>query len=217
MRELCEKQGVIGRFAPVQHIYSIDESFLSLRHCHQAIPCLRTHGALIRRAVWKECRLPVCVGMGETLTLAKLANHAAKKIEGYQGVCILNNETARQQVLKSVDVSEVWGIGRRLSAKLKVMKVHTAWDLSRLESAVAQRQFNVDVERAVRELNGQVCKSWDQIRADKKQIFSTRSVGERIVDLHSLQQALSKHAAIAAYKARQQHSLCKVFCSQLSL
>ncbi|WP_153448282.1 Y-family DNA polymerase [Vibrio algicola] len=230
VRELCEKQGVIalssnyelyadlsakmmaviGRFAPVQHIYSIDESFLSLRHCHQAIPCLRTHGALIRRAVWKECRLPVCVGMGETLTLAKLANHAAKKIEGYQGVCILNNETARQQVLKSVDVSEVWGIGRRLSAKLKVMKVHTAWDLSRLEPAVAQRQFNVEVERTVRELNGQVCKSWDQIRADKKQIFSTRSVGERIVDLHSLQQALSKHTAIAAYKARQQHSLCKV-------
>ncbi|WP_153446849.1 Y-family DNA polymerase [Vibrio algicola] len=198
VRELCEKQGVIalssnyelyadlsakmmaviGRFAPVQHIYSIDESFLSLRHCHQAIPCLLTHGALIRRAVWKECRLPVCVGMGETLTLAKLANHAAKKIEGYQGVCILNNETARQQVLKSVDVSEVWGIGRRLSAKLKVMKVHTAWDLSRLEPAVAQRQFNVEVER--------------------------------IVYLHSLQQALSKHTAIAAYKARQQHSLCKV-------
>jgi DNA polymerase V len=69
---------VIGRFAPEQHVYSIDESFLSFKHCYPAIQCLRTQGQLIRRAVWKEVRLPVCVGMGTTLTLAKAANHAAK-------------------------------------------------------------------------------------------------------------------------------------------
>lgn len=165
---------------------------------------------MIRRAVWKECRLPVCVGMGKTLTLAKLANHAAKKIEGYQGVCVLDNEVERQRVLKSVDVADVWGIGRRLSAKLKVMKVQTAWDLSRLDPAMAQRQFSIEMERTVRELNGQVCKQWDGVRADKKQIFSTRSLGERITELPLLQQAISKHVAIAAYKARKQHSMCKV-------
>ncbi len=68
---------VIGRFAPEQHIYSIDESFLSFKRSFPAIPCLRSHANQLRKAVWKECRLPVCVGMGTTLTLAKVANHAA--------------------------------------------------------------------------------------------------------------------------------------------
>ncbi|WP_462055522.1 Y-family DNA polymerase, partial [Vibrio cholerae] len=67
---------VIGRFAPEQHIYSIDESFLSFEHSFPAIPSFKEHGMKLRRAVWRECRLPVCVGFGQTLTLAKVANHA---------------------------------------------------------------------------------------------------------------------------------------------
>ncbi len=62
----------------------------------------------------------------------------------------------------------------------------------------------------MRELNGQKCKGWDTARADKKQIFSTRSAGQRITDLESLQQALCKHANIASFKARKQKSLCRV-------
>ncbi|MBF4386299.1 DNA polymerase V subunit UmuC, partial [Vibrio anguillarum] len=55
---------VIGRFAPEQHIYSIDESFLSFERSYPAIKCFRAQGILLRRAVWRECRLPVCVGFG---------------------------------------------------------------------------------------------------------------------------------------------------------
>jgi len=132
VKKLCERKGVvalssnyelyadlsakmmqvIGRFAPEQHIYSIDESFLSFKQTYPAIPCLRSHGATIRRAVWKECRLPVCVGIGPTLTLAKIANQAAKNIRGYNGVCVLDNEPERLKVLAQMDVSDVWGIGR---------------------------------------------------------------------------------------------------------
>jgi DNA polymerase V len=201
---------VIGRFAPEQHIYSIDESFLSFHRCFPAIPDLRAHGAALRRAVWKECRLPVCVGISSTLTLAKVANHAAKKIEGYQGVCLINSEADRIAILKQLDAGDVWGIGRKLSQKLAFIGIHSAYDLARYPPALARKEFNVEVERTVRELNGQACKGWDAARADKKQIFSTRSVGTRITDLTTLQQALSKHAGIAALKARQQRSLCKV-------
>lgn len=201
---------VIGRFAPEQHIYSIDESFLSFHRCFPAIPDLRAHGAALRRAVWKECRLPVCVGIGSTLTLAKVANHAAKKIEGYQGVCLINSEADRIAILKQLDAGDVWGIGRKLSQKLAFLGIHSAYDLARYPPALARKEFNVEVERTVRELNGQASKGWDVARADKKQIFSTRSVGTRITELGTLQQALSKHAGIAALKARQQRSLCKV-------
>lgn len=206
----AKMMAVIGRFAPSQHVYSIDESFLSFQHCAKAIPCLREHGLVIRKSVWKECRLPVCVGMGSTLTLAKLANHAAKKVQGYRGVCVIDSEAERVALLKCIPVSEVWGIGRKLTAKLSLMGVKTAFDLACRDPHMAQRQFSVELERTIRELNGQRCKTWDEARADKQQIFSTRSVGRRIESLEELQQALSKHVGIAAMKARQQGSLCRV-------
>ena len=145
-----------------------------------------------------------------TLTLAKLANYAAKKIEGYQGVCVLDSDIERINILKHIPVSEVWGIGRRLTTKLNVMGIKSAYDLACFDPMKAQQFFNVELERTVRELNGQACKQWDAIRADKKQIFSTRSVGTRITDLETLQQALSKHVGIVSAKARKQQSLCKV-------
>ena len=40
------------------------------------------------------------------------------------------------------------------------------------------------------------------------QIYSTRSVGDRITDKQSLHQALAKHASIAAAKLRKQGSVC---------
>lgn len=200
---------IIGRFAPEQHIYSIDESFLSFKHCHSSIPCLKTHGLRIRQTVWKEARLPVCVGIGATLTLAKIANHAAKKLPGYHGVCLIDNDPQRIEILKQLSVGDVWGIGRRLSKKLASMGIQTAYDLAQMPASLARKQFSIEIERTVRELNGTACKQWDHTRADKQQIFSTRSVGERIMDFDSLLQALSKHVGIAAAKARAQGSCCK--------
>ncbi len=200
---------IIGRFAPEQHIYSIDEAFLSLQKSQLSISGLETHGRLIRKTVWKETRLPVCVGMGATLTLAKLANHHAKKHRQAQGVYVLDGKQKITAVLKSTAIDDVWGIGRKLAAKLKLMKVFTAYDLAIMPAKLARKQFSVEVERTIYELNGVVCKQWDNVRADKKQIYSTRSTGQRITKLNELRQALSKHVGIAAAKARAQNSGCK--------
>ncbi len=230
MKALCEQRGVIalssnyelygdlsskmmeviGRFAPEQHIYSIDESFLSFERTALAIPCLREHGQTLRKSVWRECRLPVCVGIGPTLTLAKIANHAAKKIAGFDGVCVLDTLVERERVLAQLSVSDVWGVGKRLTTHLKHLGITTALQLAKYPAPLARKVFNVELERTVRELNGQVCKQWDEARADKKQIFSTRSFGERIEDETLLRQALCHHAGIASRKARKQQSLCKV-------
>ncbi|ANZ13254.1 TPA: Y-family DNA polymerase [Vibrio parahaemolyticus] len=207
---------VIGRYAPEQKIYSIDEIFLSFERCSKAIPNFEQHGIMIRKAVWKECRLPVCVGFGRTLTLSKLANHAAKRIPSFQGVCVIDSEQVRTEILSNTRVGDVWGIGSKTEKKLSFMGISTALQLANYPAALIRKEFNVDVERVVRELNGQKCKSWELGRADKKQIFSTRSVGKRITDVESLKQALSQHAHIASRKARKQKSLCRVmmcFCS----
>lgn len=228
VKALCEQKGIvalssnyelyadlshkmhstIARFAPQQHIYSIDEAFLSFERAYPAIPCLSNHLASLRQTVWKECRLPVAAGAGPTLTLAKIANHAAKKL-GYNGVCVLEEPEKINSVLKQLPVSAVWGIGRQLSSRMLTMGINTAFDLASFPLDKIQRNFNIDVERTVRELRGQSCLHWDEVRPNKKQIYSTRSVGQRITDLNSLEQALTKHVGIAAQKARQQGSLVK--------
>lgn len=200
---------VVGRFAPEQFVYSIDESFLSFNRTNLAIGSLHSQGKLIRKAVWQEVRLPVCVGFGSTLTLAKAANHMAKKVPGCHGVCVIDNENDRIAILQSMGVGDVWGVGRKTSKRLESIGIHTAYDLAIMPASLARLQFSIDIERTVRELNGQACKEWDQCVADKKQIFSTRSVGERITDYDLLLQALSMHVSIAAAKARKQGSSCK--------
>lgn len=199
---------VIGRFAPEQHIYSIDESFLSFNHCEQTIADLTLHGQRIRQAVWKETRLPVCVGIGRTLTLAKLANHVAKKWPGFNGVCLLNEDHFIHKVLAQLSPVDVWGIGRKTAQKLKQNGIVTALQLSQTKLCHLPPGFGVQVERTIKELNGEVCIRWDGVRANKLQIFSTRSLGKRITEIDALEQALAKHAGIATVKAREQKSLC---------
>lgn len=72
-----------------------------------------------------------------------------------------------------------------------------------------RKQFSVLTERTVNELNGLSCLTWDDVKEPKQEIFSTHSFGQRIVDIHSLQSALTTHGSIVAKKVKQQSSLIK--------
>ena len=200
---------VINRFCDDHYVYSIDESFLRFTGFSKIINDWTDYGHTIRRAVWRETGLPVGVGFGTTPTLAKAANHAAKKLSGYNGVAVINDDISRQEVLMRMDVTDVWGIGSRLGKKLKVMGIKSAWDLANQNPKEMRRMFSVVVERTVSELNGIVCLSWDEVKQNKKEIYSTRSFGERVSELNTLKSALVTHAAIVGRKLRKQQSLAK--------
>lgn len=200
---------VIARYCDNQHIYSIDESFLLFKNYDGLIKDWHKYGHEIRRAVWKETKLPVGVGFGTTLTLAKAANHAAKKLSGYNGVAVIDSVQSSKAILERMAVNDVWGIGRKISKRLKQQDIHTAYQLSTQSPKNIRKQFSVVTERTVNELKGVNCLSWDEVRENKQEIFSTRSFGQRIVDIYSLQSALTTHGAIVAKKVRQQGSLIK--------
>lgn len=200
---------VINRFCDDHYVYSIDESFLRFTGFSKIINNWADYGHTIRRAVWRETGLPVGVGFGITPTLAKAANHAAKKLSGYNGVAVINDEKSRKEILMRMDATDVWGIGSRLGKRLKLMAINTAWDLACQNPKAMRRMFSVVVERTVSELNGIACLSWDEVKQDKKEIYSTRSFGERVTDLTTLKSALVTHAAIVGRKLRRQQSLTK--------
>jgi len=205
----AKMMNVIGRFCDTQYIYSIDESFLHFNGYTPLIQNWHEYGHTIRRTVWRETKLPVGVGFGPTPTLAKAANHAAKKLSGFDGVAVINNEQSRQTILQRMSCADVWGIGKRLAKKLNIMNIHTAWDLAQQNPKTMRRAFSVVVERTVSELNGVACLTWDDVRQDKREIYSTRSFGERISEPTALKTALINHVTTVASKLRGQRSLAK--------
>lgn len=204
-----QMMNVISRFCDNQYIYSIDESFLYFDHYTSYITNWHEYGHQIRRAVWKETRLPVGVGFGETATLSKAANHAAKKLSGYNGVAVINSEIHREEILNRMNVEEVWGIGRKIATRLKLEGINTAKQLSQQSPADIRKKFSVVTQRTVNELNGISCMSWSNIQSPKQEVFSTRSFGQRITTKNELRAALVIHAAIVGKKIRRQSSLVK--------
>ncbi|MEP0356486.1 Y-family DNA polymerase [Paraglaciecola sp.] len=197
-----------ARFAPDINIYSIDECFLYYgKQSSAPQKGWQALGMQIRKAVWREVRLPICVGIGPTPTLAKVANHAAKKVEGFTGVAVLDTKEVQKKVLSKMAVTDVWGIGNRLGKRLNTLGVNTAWELANRDPTQIRKEFSILVENTVRELNGEVRHNWDTVRAAKKEIYSTRSFGERITDLEELRSALASHAEVVATKLRKQKSL----------
>lgn len=200
---------VISRYCDNQHIYSIDESFLYFDNFHKAINNWYDYGHQIRKAIWKETRLPVGVGFGITATLAKAANHASKKLSGFNGVAIINTKESAVPILQRMNTSDVWGIGKQITKKLATQNIHTAFDLAQQSPKDIRQQFSVVTERTVNELNGIRCLSWDEVKEPKQAIFSTRSFGQRISNTHLLHAALASHASIVAKKLRMQSSQVK--------
>ncbi|MCF2827094.1 MULTISPECIES: Y-family DNA polymerase [unclassified Pseudoalteromonas] len=208
--DLSDKMmAVIGQFCDQHYVYSIDEAFLKFDGYSSIVNNWYDYGQLIRRTVWQSTKLPVGVGFGPTPTLAKAANHAAKKFAGATGVAVIHNEQSRKTILSRMATGDVWGIGKRLSKKLSMMGIETALDLAKQSPKHMRKQFSVVLERTIEELNGNTCLSWDEVKQRKKEIYSTRSFGERVTTPAALKASLITHCSVVTKKLRQQQSLAK--------
>ncbi len=148
--DLSERMmNVIGRFCDNQYVYSIDESFLYFKNFNSLIKDWHKYGHDIRRTVWRETRLPVGVWFGTTPTLAKAANHAAKKLDGYNGVAVINDDRSRKEILEKMSLTDVWGIGSKLGKRLSILGIKNASELANQSSKVIRSQFSVVVEKTV--------------------------------------------------------------------
>lgn len=197
---------VIGQFSPRYEIYSIDECFLDLNGFETKD--LTEYGQQIRSRVLQWVGLPVCVGIGQTKTLAKLANHLAKKHAQLKGVCDLTRmpDDERTSWLQSTAVEDIWGVGRRLTPKLQALGIHTARDLQNASAGRIRQHFGVVLERTVRELNNQPCLELETQPPPKQQIVVSRSFGERVTRYEDLLSAVVTHTERAGEKLRRQQS-----------
>ena len=199
----------LEEICPRVEVYSIDEAFCDLsgvRNCRN----LKEFGREIRDVLLQRTHLTVGVGIAQTKTLAKLANHAAKKwpLES-GGVVDLSGRERQRQLMAAFPVSEVWGIGRRISKKLDAMGIKTTLQLADADIRFIRKHFTVVLERTVRELRGESCLGFEEFAPTKQEIICSRSFGERLTEYEHMRQAICSYAARAAEKLRAEHQYCR--------
>jgi len=199
---------VLEEMAPAVEIYSIDEAFMNLQGVSNCKD-LEEFGREVRAKVLQWTGLTVGVGIGPTKTLAKLANHAAKKWTKTGGVVDLSLLARQRKLLALVEVGDVWGVGRRISKKLNDMGITTALQLADAPTGLIRKHFNVVLERTVRELRGEPCLELEEFAPTKQQIVCSRSFGDRVTEYELMREAICSHAVRAAEKLRGERQYCR--------
>ncbi|ALO66209.1 DNA polymerase [Arthrobacter alpinus] len=194
---------VVGRFGTWQEVYSIDESFVGL----VGDPAqLQAAGRDIRAAVMRHVGVPVCVGVASTKTLAKFANRIAKQNPGLGGVCALEAmpEGHVEVIQQRVPASGLWGVGGKISDRLKMMGIETIADLKAADPALIRKKFSVVLQRTVMELNGTECIPHVEERVDKQQIMFSRSFSEPVTTVAGMEEVMGVYAQRGAARLNEE-------------
>ncbi|WHT78151.1 translesion error-prone DNA polymerase V subunit UmuC [Pseudomonas rhodesiae] len=198
---------IIESMVPALEVYSIDEAFADLTGLPGDLSAFGRH---MRSTLFKRTGIPVGVGIARTKTLAKLANHTAKRLLDITGgVVDLCDPFKRDWTLRNTDVGEVWGVGRRMKAHLETMGIKTAMDLAKADPWMLRQKFSVVIEKTARELAGTSCLELGEADPPKQEICCSRMFGTRLTQIQPIKEAVATYTQRAAEKLRAQNSLCK--------
>ncbi len=190
----------IRLFSPDVEVYSIDEAFLGvqgLSGCDDEQEMRR-----MRSAVLQWTGIPISIGIGKTKTLAKLANHYAKRHEETGGVARIPDDAS--EMLGAVEVGDVWGIGRQWSKKLQMIGVRTALDLAQVDESLIRKTFNIVAMKTALELRGCRFYALEQSPEQRKTLLRSRSFGTAVTKWKDMSDAIASHATRAAEKLREE-------------
>ncbi|MDE0877307.1 MAG: Y-family DNA polymerase [Sphingomonas bacterium] len=188
-------------FARDFEIYSIDETFVDLAGFEDRD--LVAHANAMRDQVQRWTTIPTCVGIGDTKTLAKLGNAAAKKNPLFAGVADLRDAGVRNWVMDRFPVGDVWGVGGATARKLANLGIMTAGALRDMPMKQARGVGTVVLERLVAELRGVPSGAVEAVEPQRKGMAVTRSFGSPVTDFDALMGALSQYAMRGGEKLRQ--------------
>ena len=196
----------IRLFSPDVEVYSIDEAFIKLdgligRDYEKEMRRMRS-------AVLQWTGIPISIGIGKTKTLAKLANHYAKGNLEVDGVAKIPQSP--DEMLRKVEVGDIWGIGKRWSEKFRNIGVRTAFDLAQLDPKLIQQKFNIVAMKTAMELRGCTYFRLEQSPEQRKTLLRSRSFAKPVTTWHELSESIASHATRAAEKLRNEELVAKV-------
>ena len=195
---------LLSDISPSMEIYSIDEAFMDftgMKNVYQ-------HAIDARETIKRSTGIPISIGIAKTKTLAKVANHIAKR-ETDEGVYRLETKKQISSVLKLLPVSKLWGVGAQSSRMLNSYGVKTAYDFTKLSESWVLKNMTIVGLRMQRELMGESCFSINTHPEKKKSICTSRSFGARLTDFSLIKESVTSHAARCAEKLRAERSCAR--------
>lgn len=197
---------ILRETAPYMEIYSVDEAFIGFDTSDTEI--LGKTGRDIVERIRRCTGIPVSVGISPSKTLAKIASKLSKQYPRLNGLCVMYRKEDVEKVLKKFPIGDIWGIGRRLSARLVSMGFSTAWDFYCMNRESARQLGGIGTERTWMELHGTSCIELEQEERNRQQICVSRSFAEGITDFEELRSVTVTFASKCAEKLRKEKSLC---------
>jgi len=191
----------LSTFTPDVEQYSIDEAFI-----HVTLPAGGDYfefGRKVRQTVLQWVGIPCGVGFAKSKTLAKIANHIGKKQPS--GVFVMPDNP--REVLLKLPVSEVWGVGGRLTAKLEKLGLRTAWQLACADTGDIRKRFSVILAKTVLELRGESVIEHEDPDALSQSISHSRTFGKPVTEFDEMVESVCTYTARAAEKLRKEHQL----------
>ncbi|MGV2854353.1 Y-family DNA polymerase [Glutamicibacter sp. AGC13] len=200
---------LLGRFSAWVEVYSIDEAFLGVTGTLEELQLL---GERIKAEIRRLTGLPVCVGISKSKTLAKLANKTAKHIKVLDGVCVWERAPTQttENLLASLPVIETWGIGPRLTKRLRGLGIHTIKDLRDADEMRIRDTFSIVQMRTVLELRGIPCIPMEEERVIKDQLIFSRSFSDPITDRVGMEQVMGIYAQQASARLHKHQRQAKI-------
>jgi DNA polymerase V len=189
---------------PRTEVYSVDEAFLDLRRLE--IKDYTAWGKTLRKRILQEVGVPVSMGIAPTKTLAKLARNHAKDEAGLDGVLSfigLPEEDVKTYLLKT-PINDLWGVGRRLTPRLRAEGIHNALDLSEMRPRYAQQLMGVHGRQMVMELGGQSCHQLEAFGRVRQTVMNGRMFGADSNEFIVIEAAIASLAARATYSLRRE-------------
>ncbi len=137
--QICTRlEEICLRFSPDVEIYSIDEVFLDVTGSHHLFGGSESLAKSIKDTVKNELGITCTVGMGRTILLAKLASDLAKP-DGLRWI----NEGQAMDLLETLPVKKLWGVGAQTEKKLRTMGITTCGQLGRASLPLLTKRFGI--------------------------------------------------------------------------
>ncbi len=207
---------ILTGITPRTEVYSVDESFLDLSLLN--VTNIQTWGLGVRQQILKEVGVPVSVGVAPTKTLAKLAReHAKKELELGGTLNLMDTPVAfRERYLLQTPINDVWGVGWRLTPRLRAEGVYTALDLARLRPQLAGQLMGVHGRQMVAELNGTACHKLEPLGRVRQSVMCGRMFGHDTSQFSVVEAAVASLTARAAFRLRKERLLARSAVVSLS-
>ncbi len=192
----------ISLYTDTVEVYSIDESFFNIAISSVKAPY--EYCAEIRKDIWKNCRIPVSIGIAPTKTLAKLGTEYAKTHPETGGVCWIDAKRyGDSSFMSQFSCRDIWGIGRKTAEKLHLYRVNDASQFMRLDDMWIKKNFGITSMYCAWELRGRMAHALNSERKPPKSIMVSRSFGEAITTLEEMSDPLLCFAVSAARQLRK--------------